>query len=275
MTVTTTLIGDYYKDVERQEIISYQGAFMGFGGMIFISMAGYLADVSWRLPFAIYGFSILILVLAIKYLKEPIIKITDENQLLTNDQKINNTTIYTIYFSGFIGIVLFYILPLQIPFYVKSLGYKSSTLAGLAISALTTSQAISSFFYRQLKSKYTFTTIFSISFLMMAIGFFIISFSVSYWQVLLGLIISGIGTAWLMPNSNLWIMASTPENLRGKYIGRLTTFIFLGQFMSPIFVQPIQNIFGNSKTFLILSGLLIGLSFLYYVKNKNAIKQTN
>jgi MFS family permease len=272
MTITTTLIGDYFKDAERQQLIGFQGAFMGFGGMVFITLAGYLTDMSWRFPFAIYAFSLLILVLAYSYLYEP----KNEN-LISNNQNatnlvIDNTTIYTIYFSAFIGIALFYILPLQIPFYIKTLGYNSNTMSGLAISALTTSQAISSFFYRKIRMNFSNFSIYGLSFSLMAIGFLIIETSSEYWQIIIGLIVSGIGTAWLMPNATLWLMAVTPEINRGKYIGRLTTFIFLGQFASPILVQPLQSALGLKNTFLALSIFLLVLSVIYFgigIKNKS------
>lgn len=268
MTVTTTLIGDYFKEKERQQLIGLQGAFMGFGGMVFITLAGYLTDMNWRFPFAIYSFSLVVLVLAFNYLYEPKNEsFIDYNSVSTN-ATIDKKTIYTIYFSAFIGLVLFYILPLQIPFYLKTLGYNSNTMSGLAISALTTSQAFSSFFYRKIRMNFSNLAIYGLGFSLMAVGFFIISSSSYYWQILTGLVVSGIGAAWLMPNSSLWLLAVSPDNLRGKYIGRLTTFIFLGQFMSPIVVQPIQNLVGAKNTFLVTSIFLTTLGASYFILNK-------
>jgi MFS family permease len=275
MTVTTTLIGDYFKDAERQQLIGFQGAFMGFGGMIFITLAGYLTDINWRFPFGIYAFSLLVLILAYNYLYEPKSESAITNNTTLSSIQIDKKTIYTIYFSAFIGIVMFYILPLQIPFYIKTLGYKSSSMSGWAISALTTSQAISSFFYRKIRMNFSNISIYGFSFSLMAIGFFIISSSFDYWQIIIGLLVSGVGTAWLMPNSSLWLLAVTPENLRGKFIGRLTTFIFLGQFMSPVLVQPIQNLVGAKNTFLVLSIVLVVMAISYYAMNKKSNKTAN
>ena len=269
MTVTTTLIGDYFKDEERQELIGFQGAFMGFGGMIFITLAGYLTDANWRYPFAIYGFSVIILVLSYFTLFEPKKEIIISKSNSQNSVSIDNKTIYTIYFTAFIGMALFYILPLQIPFYIKKLGYTSNAMSGWAISALTTSQAISSFFYRKMRIKFSNMSIYGFSFSLMAIGFLVIGTASQYWQIVAGLIVSGIGAAWLMPNSSLWLLAVSPESSRGKYVGQLTTFIFLGIFMSPVLVQPIQNFVGSKNTFLILSLTLIVLAVLYFLINKN------
>lgn len=264
MTASTTLTGDYFKDEERTGFISLQGAFTGFGGLLFITLAGYLTDTSWRLPFAIYIFSIPVLLIAVRFLYEPEIEKNDLSQKPGLVNTTDNKPLYTIYFSAFIGIVLFYILPLQIPFYIKTFGDISNSLSGWAIGALTTAQAISSFFYKKLKSKLSYQLIYALSFIIMALGYLLISLSSSFLHIIIGLVVSGVGVAWLLPNSNLWVMAITPEKLRGKQIGRLTTFMFLGIFMSPFFVQPLQQQVGLQKTFLIISLFLLLLSLFYF-----------
>ena len=269
MTASTTLIGDYFKGNDRNQFISLQGAFTGFGGLLFITLAGYLTDISWRLPFAIYGFSILVLILGYSYLIEPTkepIAINSATSVLPHQ---NKKAIYTIYATAFIGIILFYILPLQIPFYIKTLGNVTNSMSGWAIGALTTSQAVASFFYGRLKAKFHYITIYGVCFSIMAMGYALISFGSSYFCILIGLIISGIGVAWLMPNATLWLMAVTPESERGKYIGKLTTFIFLGQFTSPIVVQPLQSALGLQNTFLALSVFLMLLAAGYFVVTIN------
>lgn len=274
MTASTTLIGDYFKGSQRNQFISLQGAFSGFGGLIFITLAGYLTDVNWRYTFAIYSFSIVVFLLAITFLKEQ-----KEGNNFQSEEKVlmessNFKYIYLIYATAFIGIILFYILPLQIPFYLKNLQNVTNSMTGWAIGALTTSQAIASFFYGKLKVKFKYASIYGISFGVMALGYALISFGGSYWQILIGLIISGIGVAWMMPNSTLWIMELTPESKRGSYIGKLTTFIFLGIFASPIIVQPLQNAFGLKNTFFYLSMFLFGLAILYTVTNLKKTKST-
>ncbi len=276
MIAATTLIGDYYKNEERNVLISWQGAFSGFGGLIFITLAGYLTNINWRMPFAIYGFSLLIFLMAARFLYEPkICKNTDETAQ-TFSEEIDKKTIYLICFSAFIGIILFYILPLQIPFYLKSFANLNNQMTGWAIAALTTAQALASFFYRKLKSSFSHLTIYGISFGIMALGYFFIYLATGYWQIISSLMIAGVGVAWLMPNSNVWLMAIVPGQWRGKYIGRLTTFIFLGQFVSPFFVQPIQSWVGAKNTFLVLSLLMVAISGSYfswsYLKKSAAAK---
>jgi hypothetical protein len=61
-------------------------------------------------------------------------------------------------------------------------------------------------------------------------------------------------------------MKIAPPEIRGKEIGKLTTFWFLGQFLSPIIVFPILQVLSLSATFMLASGLLflISISFLIF-----------
>lgn len=46
MTISSTLIGDYFTGSERSKFIGLQGSFMGFGGLVFVSIAGILALIT-------------------------------------------------------------------------------------------------------------------------------------------------------------------------------------------------------------------------------------
>jgi len=50
----TTLIADYYTGQKRANFMGLQGAFMGLGGVGFLSVGGFIADLNWRFPFLIY-----------------------------------------------------------------------------------------------------------------------------------------------------------------------------------------------------------------------------
>ncbi len=54
MVSATTLIADYYQGDDRANFMGLQAAFMGFGGVLFLSVGGFIAELSWRFPFLIY-----------------------------------------------------------------------------------------------------------------------------------------------------------------------------------------------------------------------------
>ncbi|WP_238360651.1 MFS transporter [Iningainema tapete] len=71
MTTATTLIADYYTGATRTLFLGLQAGFMGLGGVIFLSLGGFLADINWRMPFLIYLIAWLILPLIVIFLPEP------------------------------------------------------------------------------------------------------------------------------------------------------------------------------------------------------------
>jgi MFS family permease len=162
------------------------------------------------------------------------------------------------------------------PFFVQGFDGVSNAMSGWAISTLTISSAIAALFYKNMRRRFSFPTIYGISFLIMASGYLLLSQCNSYLQTLLVILWMGIGTGWLMPNSSLWIMSVVPESIRGRMVGRLTTFIFLGMFASPLFVQPLQHWFGIRGAFAFSGAtmILIGFAFIFMLQEgkKQAVR---
>ena len=78
----------------------------------------------------------------------------------------------------------------------------------------------------------------------MGVGYIGIGLVSSYWLMLVVLILIGIGLGLIMPNPNVWTSNEVPSAMRGRALGGLTTFMFLGQFLSPIASAPVTNAVG-------------------------------
>ncbi len=71
MTAQIALIGDYFRGADRNVLTGLQISARNFGGLAFISLAGWFAVISPRLPFAIYGVATLFLPLMWKVVVDP------------------------------------------------------------------------------------------------------------------------------------------------------------------------------------------------------------
>jgi MFS family permease len=107
-----------------------------------------------------------------------------------------------------------------------------------------------------------------LAFAIAGLGYLSIALATSYNLVLLGLIVAGLGFGLLMPNLNVWLSSIIPDVLRGRALGGLTTFFFLGQFLSPIISQPITNSLSLGKTYSVvgISLLVVALAFFTLTK---------
>jgi MFS family permease len=261
MTIVITLIADYFDGMERQKFVGLQVAFMSLGGIVFVGVGGVLADMGWRYPFLIYLFSLFVLPLAIIFLHEPAVtNIGDRNIEHAKAHPI----IWLLFVNTMVMWILFFLIPVQIPFYLTAIGVTSATLTGVAIALSTAFSAVSAFSYSRIKARLSFLSIFSIGYFLMAVGYICLSFAHSYVMVILAMILAGLGVGMMIPNTNMWVMKIAPPAIRGKEIGKLTTFWFMGQFLSPIITYPILNVLTLPSTFMLSAGvtLVISASFL-------------
>ncbi len=267
MTVATTLIGDYFTGAKREYFMGLQGAFIALGGFVFITIAGVLTDIDWRLTFLVYGFSLVVIILVPFALYEPKIH-SQKSEFTLSENQVIPKVVWLAIISAFIVTVCFYIIPVQIPYFLQSFDGMNGNKIGMALGGLTIAQALASFFYKKVKMKFDYVMIFVLGFIPMAIGFSIIGLSELYWQVIMGIIFCGLGVGLMMPNANLWVINLVPVHSRGKYVGGITTATFIGMFISPIIIEPIQSWVGMNESFTILGLCCAIFVLLYFVFSK-------
>lgn len=277
MSGFTTLMLDYFRDRELNKFLGLQGAFMGLGGMLFLLAAGYLADISWQHPFLIHLFAILLV--------PGVIFAIDEPQKLTNDLTPTSKEgvfpwgkLLPIYLTMFVGILIFFIFVVQVPFYLSLNNNISSSQVGFALSLQTLSSVFVALQYQRLKARYSFQGIFGLVFLILGISHLILAFSPAYTIVIIGLLISGLGIGLFAPNSSGWLASVASAEVRGKAVGGMTSVGFLGQFFSPIFTQPFVDQIGLPAMFGVAAAvaLLFAVVFAVTVARKGvAIASTS
>ena len=272
MTGVTTLIADYYTGQKRADFMGLQAAFMGLGGVAFLSVGGLVADLNWRFPFLIYLLAWAITGAIAITLHEPKLAANHGNRSgLADNSKMPIGVLAMIYSVALFYMLAFYLIPVQLPFYLRNLSNASASASGLAIAASTLASSIASLRYGFVKERLGFVTIVVVSLGVAAIGYLIIGLAASYNLVLLGLIVAGLGFGLLMPNLNVWLSSMIPDALRGRALGGLTTFFFLGQFLSPIVSQPITNIVGLGRTYMTIGIALLIIAIAFRVL-KNQIR---
>jgi len=270
MTTSIALIGDYFEGEERQKFLGIQAGIMSFSGTVFITAGGLLADVGWRYPFLIYAMALIAIPMVLLYLPEPdrLPPQTDGKNGLAAIPGIA----WIVYVLSFFGMAVFYMMPVQVPFLIQQIANVGNTATGLALAVVTFVAGIASFNYPRLKMHFTHYQIYGITFLIVGAGFLLVSMASSYATLYPGLIIAGLGAGFIMPNSNLCLVTLSSPEMRGRILGLLTTFIFLGQFASPLMFQPVVTLTSIKSGFLYLAILLIVLSVISLIRNRRLIK---
>lgn len=248
MSGFTTLIIDYFEDTELDRYMGYQSAFISFGGMGFLFIGGLLTDINWRLVFLIHLIAVFIFIATVLTVNEPARKkpITDD-KTQGNKPEIPYKTIGWIYLTTFISIMIFFMFPLQIPFYLNDI---SGSLVGLALSVQGLVGAIIAFQYGRIKRFFSFSGILTMIFIFFGMNHLLLSLTDHYGYVVVALIFGGLGIGLLPANINVWLASVTPSEIRGRAVGGLTMSLFFGQFLTPIISQPLLVGLGLGGMFL-------------------------
>lgn len=69
--LSISLIADFSEKEERAKMMGLSGSVSHFGGVVFLLLSGWLACMSWRYAFGVYGLSLLIIIMILLWLPEP------------------------------------------------------------------------------------------------------------------------------------------------------------------------------------------------------------
>lgn len=262
MTGATALVGDYLEGEERSSFLGIQGAFMAFGGTVFVTLAGLLADMSWRYPFGVYLAALLVLALSARVLFEPP-KYAPEDAAASSEQGIPLGRLWPVYLTIFIGMILFYVIPVQSPFLMRSLGAEGGLAISSGLIGGTLLAATASYFYNRIKSRLYFNQIYTILFLLIGVGFLLIGLANSVRTAALATALAGSGAGLLMPNTSLCLLTQSSSYNRGRIMSGMTGAVFLGQFFSPVVFEPLVNVTRLSQAHMVAGGFSLLIALIY------------
>lgn len=264
MIVTTSLIGDYFQGEARHRYMGIQSLFISLGGVFFVVGGGVLADMDWRYPFGIYLVGFLLLPMALRFLEE-----RSANTLVEEEIELNKG-IFKIYGLAFFLMLIFYIMPTQMPFLIINHFGASSKLAGSIIALAFLSNGLGALSFAKLKKRFSFDTIYLLGMTIVSFGFILIGLADDVRFFFLTSPIMGFGGGILMTTISAWMLSIVHPQKRVKASGYLTSSLFLGQFFSPIVFHMPVIIFGVQSFFIIIGvilGIIVSLVYLYQKVN--------
>ncbi|MEM7131354.1 MAG: MFS transporter [Chloroflexota bacterium] len=269
-TATTTLIADYYDGAERAQMMGFQAAAAGFGGSIFLTIGGFLADISWRGPFYLYLISFLILPMAMLYIRRQ--PETRHRGRITESGEVEQLPIglmVFIYLIVMLTQIVFYLVPVQLPFHLKTILGATATQTGMGIATTALFYALASLTFGWLSQRMGRVLLMITGFAVTGLGYLLIGTSAMWLPIILGLMMGGFGLGMVIPNLNLWLANDVPLAVRGRALGGFTTFIFVGQFISPFISQPLATMVGIGGTYVVIGfALLVLVVALFLMRHR-------
>lgn len=238
MTATTTMIADGSRDAEQSRLLGLQGAFMAGGGVVFVFAGGLAAELHWRVAFGIYALALLLLPAVLRLpesrpdsTREDVGGAPPPGRLL---RRVGGLCVL-----AFLGMALFYLMPVYMPFLLSERFEASSGWVGAAMALFNIAAMAAGVLFGRIRRHVPPLGMVIITAGLLATGYGVISHSVAVTPFLAGLLIAGFGLGFMIPNLNQWAVQRTDGELRGRALGWMTTAFFLGQFASPLLAQPV------------------------------------
>ncbi len=229
MTASSTLLADLYTGPRRAAALSTQAVTMGLGGIAFPALGGALADLHWRAPFALFFLAAPVLVWA-RGLPEPVRATAGA---VADDRPTPWGLLLTLDAAAFVGMALFYVIPVQSSFLVAERLGAPASAAGVAIALCTLPGVVLSANLRRLVGWLGPGGVLALTFTTPALGYLVLAGAHGWGALAVGLVLCGVGFGVLVPNLSLWQAELAAPAVRGRAMALLTLSFFLGQFSSP------------------------------------------
>ncbi len=203
---------------------------------------------------------IVLIPFAFLYLKEVKIE-TSQDDLSVNIGK----NMIIVYILAFIYMLLFFILPTQIPFLLIEKFDASGKMAGTVIATAFFCNALGAIAFSRLKKRLNFVAIYLIGITLIALGFSLVGIINHIYFFFITSPILGFAGGLMMTNVTAWMLSKTSHQKRVKSSGYFTSAIFLGQFLSPIVFHPFLDFLEIQDFFLFIGLSLFLISFIAFL----------
>lgn len=242
--LSTSLIFDFAPDTsKRSKLLGIQGASNQLGGLIFMSLSGILASISWRYSFLTYAFVIVSIVLTSLFM--PSIPPYKARQGATGnaEEKKMSKKIFILAFFALMIFSCYFVINTDLALFMDVEHIGNARECGYALSLMRIPAIVAgillAWIMRNLKDwTMPFATV------IMAAGYLVIAYADSYGILMLGCLIVGLGGGFALPPISLYLPRIVTPHQRTFGVAIIMSVAQLGQFISPYYI----NIFVSGGT---------------------------
>jgi MFS family permease len=245
LTLSTTLIGDYFKGAERDRWLGYQTAVASISSVALFAIAGALGQFGWRAPFAIYALPLLFVLLVMLFTWEPAPQEAEEAGQAGDSapvfpwKRMGGICAITL-----VGSIMFYVVAIQASVALANVGLTDPKVIGglTALSALGT--PLGTILFRFITT-WPIQRLLLLSFALIGVGLAGIGLAPSPGPLTASLFVAQVGCGVLLPSLLTWAVRGLPYAIRGKGVGVWQGVFSVGQFISTLLVVALTGALGG------------------------------
>jgi MFS family permease len=269
--VTTTLfmIGEYFDADGRARILGYQSAVGAAAAMATILVAGQLADFGgWRAPFAIYLLALPLVAVAAFAIPAAPPRRSEPKQLGDRSSIVRLLPLLALIVALFVGS---YMSTIQMSFLLASDDVTKPSIQSFVIAIGALMVTIGSASYGAIRLRLGDRWTLRLCGALLGGGIVVMGLGHIVPLVAFGCAISGIGIGIMNPQVNNMLLASAPQNARGRAVGLGYTARYLGNFLNPVIVHPLAVMFGIHAAFVMVGAAFAAAALLDSMQRRKAV----
>jgi ACDE family multidrug resistance protein len=268
-TCNTVLILNFYEGYRRNQVMGWRASGGSIGGVAWPLLGGFLGTFSWHMPFAAYLIGLPLALLALFTIPETqkgaarmTVSVTGKQESVLSLFR-STPIIFSIYGLVFIMNTLLYAVVVFLPKVVEQFGITSPFYIGIYISFMALIGGGTSVVYGRIRERLSYKAIVLITMALWVAAFAAIYQAFSTWLVWLAITLFGVGMGMSMPAVPVWVGELVPASFRGRMTAYIATFSYIGQFLSPIILSPVESSLGLNYVFLVVAALCAVIFLLF------------
>jgi MFS family permease len=237
MTLSTTLIGDFFKGEARNRWLSAQTGVASTFAIFAILIAGVVGARDWHNVFLLYLVPVIFLAMVLAFTWEP-----EESDRLADKEKQGRWSdipwglMSIICLITLFGSVMFYTVQIKMPDAYNALGVVladgsyDAARGGMMTAVASLFVPVGTLIFWYLSPRLSLKSMFVLEFGLLAAGFILMSLLKNPWAFTFAAGLDQIGAGMLLPTLLTWAVARLPFAVRGRGTGLWTATFSLGQF---------------------------------------------
>lgn len=243
MTISTTMIGDYYDGVRRERYMSLQTTVAASSAFLLNGLGGLIAEHGWRAPYATFAVSLVLAPLMVIYLWEPPSRATmTAAEAVSDGRTLRRGLLTLICILGAVLGVVFMTVPVHLGYLFGAIGEPSPARIGMAYAINSLGVIAGTFVFGWLLApRWRVARQLAAGAAIAATGFLLMRSAGDYNALATAGFVNGLGCGILLPTMVTWNMRSLPLSKRGFGIGAYQSCFFLGFFFNPLIVVGLEK----------------------------------
>jgi MFS family permease len=258
MTVTTTLICDYFSGPAREKWLASQTAVASLSALVLIFVGGLLGSAyGWRGPFWMYLLSLILLIGVVAFTWEPQTVAsaqTDSPGNVTGSIHFPRARMLGVCAITLFASIMFYTIPTEGSLALEALGVTDPARIGKFTAIASLGVPLGTFVFRGL-ARWPIGLLLGCEFAIIGGGFLWMGKVPNVQAFVLAAGLNQVGCGMILPTLLTWATRGLAFEVRGRGTGLWTGSFFMGQFLSGMVITFIGEHVGGLSSALVVIGV--------------------